>query len=129
MIPGSIEVVPRTLSKANITRQLLNQVLALRAGKLPRFISVMGSDEHDAGLFEAVRDMIATVPPSAALSESKIWLITVGNVGRKEKQAAAVTGIKDKHHQSQFPHAAFYLNEVSDVEALLQSMVSGEQGK
>jgi hydroxymethylpyrimidine pyrophosphatase-like HAD family hydrolase len=78
LIPGSIEVVPRTLKKGNIVTLLLKKIIACRGGRLPAMITVMGDQEIDDGMFEAVFNSIAKSPPSAQLRKTKTFCISVG---------------------------------------------------
>eukprot|EP01040_Poterioochromonas_malhamensis_P001718 gene1718-1823_t len=99
LIPGSIEVVPRTLKKGNVVSILLDRVVACRGGRLPAMVTVIGDEEVDDGMFEAVYDHIAKSPPSAQLRRMKTFAITVGK---------------------RYSPANYYVNDVADVEAILQ---------
>lgn len=70
--------MPRTLKKGNVVSILLDRVVACRGGRLPAMVTVIGDEEVDDGMFEAVYDHIAQSPPSAQLRRMKTFAITVG---------------------------------------------------
>ena len=63
LIPGSIEVVPKTLKKGNIVTLLLNRIIACRGGRLPAMITVMGDEAVDDGMFEVGLLLVAKLVP------------------------------------------------------------------
>ncbi|RYZ14043.1 MAG: hypothetical protein EOO70_08030, partial [Myxococcaceae bacterium] len=67
LIPGSIEVIPRTLDKGALVRKVLQRALEQRAGKLPGLIAVVGGDDPDEAMTQAVLDEVAVAPVSAGL--------------------------------------------------------------
>ena len=105
LIPGSIEVVPRTLNKSLLLKHLLAQITSLRAGRLPSFIAVFGADDQDSSLFTAAYDMLTQAAPQAGpLSQCRLWTVAVGRA-----EAAA----------------KYIVQDVSEVEALLRGMTEG----
>ena len=85
LIPGSIEVVPRTLNKSMILRQVYARIGAQRAGKLPHLLVVMGAEgDSDAGLFDATHEWLQNVSVMGQLGQCQC--VTV-SVGKKDKRA------------------------------------------
>ena len=100
LVPGSIEVVPRALKKGLIVSKFLQRIVAMRGGRLPGMITVLGAEETDDGMTQSVFNMVRDSPSQAELRRLKTFTIAVG---KRESSAQ------------------FYLNDISDVERLLNS--------
>jgi trehalose-6-phosphate synthase/trehalose-6-phosphatase len=86
LIPGSIEVVPRTLNRSLILRQIYRRIQDQRGGKLPHMLVVMSAEgDSDAGLFDATYEWLQKgVSVTGHLGQCQC--ITV-SVGKKDKSA------------------------------------------
>mmetsp|Transcript_19883 Transcript_19883/g.14613 ORF Transcript_19883/g.14613 Transcript_19883/m.14613 type:complete len:238 (-) Transcript_19883:46-759(-) len=102
LIPGSLEVVPRTLKKSLILQQIYRRIEEQRAGKLPHLLVVMGAEgDSDSGLFDATYEWLQSIPVTGQLRQCECITVSVGK--------------KDKH-------ARFFLRDVQDVEELLTDL-------
>lgn len=86
LIPGSIEVVPKTLNKSLILRSIYQRINDQRGGKLPQLLVVMGAEgDSDAGLFDATYEFLQKgVSVTGSLGQCQC--VTV-SVGKKDKRA------------------------------------------
>eukprot|EP01038_Epipyxis_sp_PR26KG_P011996 gene11996-16059_t len=101
LIQGSIEVVPKSLDKGIMVKSLLSKVVEKRGGKLPLVSVIIGDEESDDKMFEALYDFIAASDPRADVKRMNAFTICVG----KRKTPAR-----------------FFVNDVKDVESLLSSL-------
>lgn len=102
LIPGSIEVVPRTLHKGLIVTKALERIMLARAGKLPGLLMVVTGEENDDGMTQAALGIIRDVPSQSDFHKIKIFTVTVSK----------------RESPSQF-----YVNDVNDVENLLKALL------
>lgn len=77
LIQGSIEVVPRCLDKGVVIAPLMEKVLALRAGRLPGFIFVIGDEESDDCMMTALEDFLGQAPGNAQLEKCRLFTSSV----------------------------------------------------
>lgn len=52
LLPGSLDIVPRTFHKGIIVTEFLRRISSIRAGKLPSFILVAGNEPNDNQMFD-----------------------------------------------------------------------------
>jgi trehalose 6-phosphate synthase/phosphatase len=52
LLPGSLDIVPRTFDKGVIISEFLHRIRTIRAGKLPSFILVAGNEPNDNKMFD-----------------------------------------------------------------------------
>jgi trehalose 6-phosphate synthase/phosphatase len=52
LLPGSLDIVPRTFNKGIIISEFLRRIRSIRAGKLPSFILVAGNEPNDNNMFD-----------------------------------------------------------------------------
>lgn len=52
LLPGSLDIVPRTFDKGVIVTEFLRRISSIRAGKLPSFILVAGNEPNDNKMFD-----------------------------------------------------------------------------
>jgi hypothetical protein len=102
LVPGSIEVVPRSLKKGLIVSKFMQRVSAKRGGRLPGLIAVFGAEEADDGMTTAVFNALRDAPSQAELRRLKTFTIAVGKRGESSAQ--------------------FYLNDIADVEKVLNTL-------
>eukprot|EP01039_Chlorochromonas_danica_P010042 gene10042-11113_t len=110
LIPGSIEVVPRTLHKGQIVRSVLEKVLTVRAGKLPGLVTLFSGEESDDGMTNAVYRFFGDAP-QVAQSELRHLKVFTATVGKREAASQ------------------YYLNDVTDVENLLAGLVASDSAE
>ena len=102
-MPGSIEVVPRTLRKGLVVSECLRRVVAMRGGKLPGLVTVFGAEEQgvDDGTTQAVYDALRDAPVVSELHKTHTYNIAVG----RERASSA----------------QFYVNNIGCVERVLRA--------
>jgi trehalose 6-phosphate synthase/phosphatase len=57
LLPGSLDIVPRTFHKGVIISEFLRRISSIRAGKLPSFILVAGNEPNDNKMFDVSDDL------------------------------------------------------------------------
>jgi hypothetical protein len=103
LIQGSIEVVPRTLHKGLLVRPLLEKVCAMRGGRLPGLLCVVGDEESDDKMINVVYDILSRAPANADVRRCKAFTVSVAK---------------------RLCPAQFYVNDVEDVEEILQALAT-----
>ena len=86
-----------------IVSKLLQKIVAMRAGRLPGMVTVMGAEEADDGMTQAVLDAVRDSPVQGELDRMKAFTVAVGK--------------RDSTSQ-------FYINDIKDVENLLNTINS-----
>lgn len=61
-----------------IVNKLLHKVISMRGGRLPGMVTVMGAEEADDGMTQAVLDVIRETPVQGELRRMKAFTIAVG---------------------------------------------------
>ena len=102
-IQGSIEIVPKALTKGVFVKHFFKRVLERRAGVLPALTLVVGDDSSDDVMFEALYDIVAEAGPGARPTPMRNFTCVVGK---------------------RVSPADFYLSDVKDVEALVQQIAN-----
>lgn len=97
LLPGSLDIVPRTFDKGVIISEFLRRISSIRAGKLPSFILVAGNEPNDNKMFDAVYNTISKSRPQDSVDNCSTFSI---HVGKTEDHTADtyVPSVEDLEH-------------------------------
>jgi trehalose-6-phosphatase len=104
-IQGSIEIVPTMLTKGAMVNEFFDRLLALRASSMPHFVMIMGDEESDDKMYDALYGLLASASPSSCVAETKAFTV---NVGKRPSTTAST-----------------YVPDVKAAEALLVDIAQG----
>jgi trehalose-phosphatase len=91
---GSVEVIPRVMHKGKLVTEFMQKITSQRAGKLPSFILVAGSNPADSDIFDAVYDQISECRPQDGIETCAAFSVHVGSVDNYSA-GAFVPGVED----------------------------------
>lgn len=77
---GHVEVLPRIAHKGKVVTEFLKKIATQRAGKLPSFVLVAGSDSADSDIFDSVYQQISECRPQDGIETCAAFSVHVGSV-------------------------------------------------
>jgi trehalose-phosphatase len=77
---GNVEVLPRVMHKGKVVTEFLQKITEQRAGKLPSFVLVAGSDPADSDIFDSVYQQISECRPQDGIETCAAFSVHVGSV-------------------------------------------------
>lgn len=97
ILPGSLDIVPRTFHKGVIISEFLRRISHIRACKLPSFIMIAGNEPNDNNMFDAVYNTIAKSRPQDSIDTCSTFSI---HVGKTDDHTAGtyVPSVEDLEH-------------------------------
>mmetsp|Transcript_2621 Transcript_2621/g.2601 ORF Transcript_2621/g.2601 Transcript_2621/m.2601 type:complete len:1079 (+) Transcript_2621:113-3349(+) len=97
ILPGSLDIVPRTFHKGVIISEFLRRISSIRAGKLPSFVMIAGNEPNDNNMFDAVYNTISKSRPQDSIDTCSTFSI---HVGKTDDHTAGtyVPSVEDLEH-------------------------------
>jgi trehalose-6-phosphatase len=77
-IQGSIEIVPTMLDKGAMVTEFFKKLLSLRASAMPPFVMIMGDEESDDKMYDALYRLIGSSSPATGIANLKAFTVNVG---------------------------------------------------
>lgn len=90
-IQGSIEIVPSMLDKGAMVTEFFKKLLSLRASSMPPFVMIMGDEESDDKMYDALYRLMGSSSPATGVANLKAFTVNVG----KRPSTTASTYVAD----------------------------------